>query len=119
MNISLEERGEWLWETIQRLASLLKLRDEEFEYAVFEELDIDVRSALHRTNVEDLIKGALLSAPVSDRVESIRATAIALIDDAYASGTTSASALRKKRDWILLCTRCQELLVLRDETRVR
>lgn len=76
--LSTQESYEWLRSTLQQVASIPRLSEDDFAYTVFEVLDVDVRSALSEVALARLD----LDQSVRKEIASLRLEFLALVDAA-------------------------------------
>lgn len=55
--LTVEQKCDWVRETLEHLSSLPALSDDDFGYTVFELLDVDVTSSLHADTLVPLVQG--------------------------------------------------------------
>jgi len=76
--LSKRESYEWLRSTLQRVASIPRLSEDDYAYTVFEVLDVDVRSALS----EVVLNRLDLGHSARTEIASLRSEFLVLIDAA-------------------------------------
>ncbi|MEO9886429.1 MAG: hypothetical protein ABJR05_03915 [Balneola sp.] len=75
------EQFDWLKETIKRVSSVFEMESEKkISFEVYEELDIDIRSALSNNNLKKFVDQNLITSDSSKEISNFRDQLIELID---------------------------------------
>ncbi len=108
--LTIEEKLDWLRETVQHLATLPSLSDDDFTYIVFETLDADVTTCLHEDSLGTLVQAGHLSDSTKDELFGIRASFMALVESAHTSHPVSLPELRRDERWLAISRSCSRIL---------
>jgi hypothetical protein len=96
--------------TLEHLASIPRLSDDDFAYMVFEELDIDARSALSEVALERLVASEAISESARGEVRYLRTAFVALLDAAYAVQSSPIAAIRRDDGWLDVARSSERIL---------
>jgi len=79
--LPITEQFDWFKETLRRVSSVFEIDSEkEISFEVYEELDIDIRSALSDNNLKIFFDQNLITADFLEELSSFRDQVIELID---------------------------------------
>ena len=98
--LTLEERYEWLLETMRHLAALPTLSEDDFDYTVFEMLVPDVVSCLHEDSLRPLVENGRLPGSIQEELAGVRSSFLALAE----------SSQRRGNQWLAISQRCGDVL---------
>ena len=108
--LSIHESYDWLRSTLEHLASIPRLNDADFDYIVFEVLDVDVRSALSEVALDRLIFGHALSDSAKREILSLRSAVLVLIDVALAAAASSNAQVWRDHKWLDVAQSSERIL---------
>jgi hypothetical protein len=80
--LSIDESYDWLRSTLEHLAGISSLSDDDFAYIVFEVLDVDVRSALSEVALDRLVFAEAISDSAKGAILKLRSMFLSLVDSA-------------------------------------
>ena len=113
--LTLEQKYDWLRQTLEHLSSLPALSDDDFGYVVFELLDVDVTSCLHEVSLDPLVQAGRLSGPTKDALVGVRSDFLALVESARAA--RPIPEIRRDERWLAISRRCSQIVSdLHEET---
>jgi hypothetical protein len=92
--------------TLEQLASMPRLSDEDFDYVVFEVLSIDVHSYLHESALAPLRS---VSESMKAELLDIRSSFLTLIDSSLTDALPLAE-IRRNDKWLDVARRCEKIL---------
>ncbi len=98
--LTIEERYEWLRETVRHLASLPTLSEEDFGYTAFEMLVPDMVSCLHEDSLRPLVEEGRLPGSIKEELAGVRSSFLALVESAH----------RRDDRWLAISQRCARIL---------
>ena len=104
------ERCNWLRSTLERLASMPRLSDDDFGCVVFEDLDPDVWSCLHESSLDSFVLAGCITDPIKVELRVIRSSFFALVEAGKAGGAPSLADIRRDAKWHDIARRCKEIL---------
>jgi len=105
--LSIHEIYDWLRSTLEHLASIPRLSDDDFTYTVFEVLDIDARSALSEVALDRLVSADAISDSAKSEVLDLRSAFIALVDAARSS---PVAQIRRDDRWLDVARSSERIL---------
>jgi hypothetical protein len=70
--LTAEQKYDWLLSTLRQVSMLQDLSDDDLVNLIFEDLEIDVRSALSKENVDFFVCKTLISEPAAKEILSVR-----------------------------------------------
>ena len=108
--LSFDESYDWLRSTLEDLASIPGLSDDDFAYTVFEVLDIDVRSALSEVALDRLVSGDAISDSAKSEILGLRSAFLALVDSALAAESSPIAQIRRNDRWLDLARNSERIL---------
>jgi hypothetical protein len=76
---SIDETYSWLRDALEHLVSIPRLSDDDFDYIVFEVLDVDVCSCLHESTLDRLVMADRISALMKAELLEIRSSFLSLV----------------------------------------
>ena len=109
--LSIHESYDWLRSTLEHLASMPRLSDDDFAYIVFEVLDVHARSALSEIALDRLISGDAISDSARSEILTLRSAFIALVDAAHAAQSLSVAQIRNDDRWLDVARSSERILV--------
>jgi len=109
--LSIHDSYDWLRSTLEHLASIPRLSDDDFSYFVFEVLDVDARSALSEVVLDRLVSGDAISIPARSEVRALRSTFIALVDAAQAAQFSPVALIRRDDRWLEVARSSERILL--------
>jgi hypothetical protein len=104
-DLELDERYDWVRATLEHLASVPSLTDDDLGYVVFEGLDVDVRSCLHESNLDPLVTVHRLPVAAKQELLEIRSSCLSLIDRRQ-----MWAEIRRDEQWLDLSRRSARVL---------
>jgi hypothetical protein len=111
--MTLDERLDWMWSTVETLAGLFDMDDDTLTYTVFEPLDIDVGTVLSEANLTALAVEGVLPVPLSRKLIAVGTEVSGLIRRVHDQGDYRASSLRQSQPWAQVAGDCRVLLAYR------
>lgn len=91
-----EEQFNWYLSTLNRLSTMLEIEnDEELEYTIYEDLDIDVHTSFHENLHNKFVKFSMETEEQKENVSNLRQEFIAQV-----KRRLDAKDVRKDPDWI-------------------
>ncbi len=115
--LTIEERLNWLGETLHKLAEMPTFNDDEFAYIVFEELDVDVRSCLHTLNLNQLVRANELTITTKHNLTAIRTRFLDWIDEQQSENSLSIQTMRNSDFLKTISLECNALLATHGQWR--
>ena len=109
--LSIHESYDWLRSTLEQLASIPCLSDDDFAYIVFEVLDIDARSALSEVALGRLASSDAISDSARSEIRDLRSAFIALVDAAYVDQSSPFAQIRCDNRWLDVARSSERILV--------
>lgn len=94
-----EQKFEWLSAALLELSSLPKLDNKDFAFEIFEELDINVHSALSQENVDFLASAHCINMVIASEILSIREMFLSKITALHSLSSYSPEEIRKDEFW--------------------
>ena len=108
--LSIPESYDWLRSTLEHLASIPHLSEDDFNYAVFEVLDANAWSALSDLALNRLVAGDIISESARIEIRRLRSVFIALVDAEYAVTSLSPARIRRDDRWLDVAQSCEKIL---------
>jgi hypothetical protein len=108
--LSIRASHDWLRSTLEHLASIPRLSDDDFAYIVFEVLDIDARSALSEVALDRLVSSHAISDLGRSEIRELRSAFVALVDGAYLSQSSPFAQIRRDDRWLDVARSSERIL---------
>lgn len=109
--ISIQESYDWLRSTLEHLASIPRLSDDDFAYIVFEVLDGDVQVAFSEVVLDRLMAYDIASDSARSKFRTLRSAFIALIDAAHAAQSSPIAEIRHDDRWLDVARSSERILL--------
>lgn len=104
------ESYDWLRSTLEDVASIPRLTDEDFSYTVFEVLDADVRAALSEVALERCVSSHPISESAIREILNLRSGFLVLVNSACLAKSSSLSQIRCDERWLDVARSAQKIL---------
>ena len=109
--LSIHESYDWLRSTLEHLASIPRLSEDDFAYTVFEVLDVDARSALSESALDRLVSSDAISDSARSEVRGLRSAFRALVDAAQAAQSPPVAEIRRDDRWLDVARSSERILL--------
>jgi len=109
-DIKITQSRDLYLKTLEAIASLPELDDEDFGDMLLEDLDIDARTFLSEPVLGRLVIAGLLSKEAAAGSLAIRCELLQRIDALHGTGEYTLAAMREDPLWLTLAGRCRSVL---------
>lgn len=108
MNGELAKTYDWMRSTLEDLASIPRLSDEDFAYTIFEVLDADARWTLSEVALDRLDDS--ISDVAKSEIRGIRSAFLDLVDSAHPAEGLPVAKVRQDDRWSELARTAERVL---------
>ena len=79
--LTIEEQFNWYLSTLNRLSTLLEIeKDEDLEYRIYEDLDVDVHTTFNESLHNIFVQSSLETEELKEKVTDLRKEFIAMVE---------------------------------------